>query len=118
EFGETQTAAVKKLEDRGVAQRHPNRRRLFFRDAQRGAEQFVDLLLGQDQRQFLFRFRQLELTDGIEPQIFSLDEKSIESAERRELEADVRSRLAVLHQRKEIVAEIIRAAFQPGTNIS
>src|SRR5205823_8794547 len=117
EFGETQTAAVKKLQDRSVAQRHPGRRGLFFRDAQWRAEKFVDLLLGQNQRQLLFRFRQLELAHGVEPKMFSLDEKSVESAERGELEADVRPRLAVLHQLKEIVAEIVRAAFLPEANI-
>ena len=47
---------------------------------------------------------------------FALDQEPVEGAERGELEANVGTRLAAFHEPEEIVAEIIRGAFQPWAN--
>ena len=65
----------------------------MFRHAQRRGEQLVDLLSRQNERQFLLRLRQLQFARRIDAQSFSLNEKSIEGAQRGELQADVGARL-------------------------
>jgi len=69
--------------------------------------------LGENERQFLFRFRQLQLADRIERQFFSFNQKPIECSKGRELKPDVRTRLAILHQREQVIAKIVRGTFLP-----
>ena len=85
----------------------------MFRHAQRRGEQLVNLLPRKNEREFFLQLRQLQFSHRIDAQSFSLNEKSIEGAQRRKLQADVGTRLLFLHQRKKVISKIVRRAFFP-----
>src|ERR1043166_76132 len=114
EFAQTQTAAVKKFHYRDIAQRHPLRRGALLWNFQRRDKQFFDLLACQDERQLFVDLRKLQLLERIDPKFLSTGKKFIESAQRRELQSNIRTRLAALHDDEEIIAEIVGRAFFPG----
>ena len=72
QFAQAQTAAVKKLHNRDVAQRHPNRCSAILYDLERRSQQLLDLLFREHERKFLADLRQLQLAHWIVPQFFSL----------------------------------------------
>ena len=57
--------------------------------------------------------KSLPQVDRIASQTFSLSEKPVKRAQRRELQANVRTRLSALHDGEEVIAKIIRCAFLP-----
>jgi hypothetical protein len=69
----------------------------------------------QYQRQFLFRFRQLQFASGIARDAFSLDQKPIEASQRGELQSDIGARLSLFHQAEQIIAKVIGVALLPGS---
>ena len=66
---------------------------------------------------FFSAFGNCSCRTGSSAQIFSFDQEPIKGAEGGELQANVRARLAVLHQLEKVIAEIVRAAFLPGANV-
>ena len=113
QFAQSQPAAVEQFHDGDIAQRHPGRRRSALLLARWGREKFLHLLSGEHERQLLFHLWQLHFLHRITVETFPSCEKLIKGAQRGELQSHVRTRLAVLHQRKKIIAKIVACTVSP-----
>src|SRR5262249_51208458 len=89
------------------------RRRSALRLARWRREKFLHLLPRKDQRQLFLELWQLHFSDRITPKSFPSGEKLIKSAQRRELQPHVRTRLPAFHDCKEVISKIVGRAFSP-----
>ena len=118
QLGETDSAAVKKLENRGITLGKPVRCLLRMLHRQRQQKQFLDLFLRQNDGQFFLCFRQLDIGEGIYEQIFPADEEFEKTPQCREMKPNGGPRPIAFHAGEEVITEIVGLARFPARKIA
>ncbi len=110
-----QAGRVEQLEDRRIARRRPRRRLLFFLSFRaRRRQQRLHLVHGEDDRQLLLGFRQLDGRQRVDRQLFPARQKGIKTAHRGEMQPDRGARQLALHHREKVGPEIVRRRHFPA----
>ena len=117
EFRETQAAAVEKFENGGVPRGHPDRGALGLLDAQRGGEQFVDLLRIEDDREILLELGEEDFLERIVFQAVADGEKFVEGAKGGEVQPDRGPGHLLFAAFVQVAAKMVRREFLPRRKI-
>ena len=114
EFGEAQAAAVEKLEDGGVAVRHPGGRLFGGCDRERQGKKLVDLGDGEHDGEAAADFGELHFFHRAGGEAVTLHEEAIKAPIRGELQPDVGPRDLVFHLGEKELAKQIRVGGVPS----
>ena len=112
QLAQAQPAAVKNLHDRGVAQRHPDRRALRAFGTRSGAASSSSICVCvRTSGSFFSGFRQLQLPHRIDASVLFARREIDKRCATRRTAGGCRSAPASLHQLEEVIAKIVRACI-------
>lgn len=107
EFAEAHAGGVEHFEDGGVAFGCPGGSLFVLGQGQGQGEHGLDLSDGEDDREFLFLFGDLDVEEGVVIPSAAMVQPFVEAAEGGEVEADGGAAFFLLHEVEEVATEVV-----------
>ena len=107
EFAEAHACGVEHFEDGGIAFGCPGGSLFVLGQGQGQGEHGLDLSDGEDDREFFFLFRDLDVEEGVVIPGAAMVEPLVEAAKGGEVEADGGAAFLLLHEMEEVAAEVV-----------